>query len=171
MSPAQYRDFGYLIENKIIFHSGRFDPITFERMWFNAGYHDSIYVVVSSSTAPERLMLNAGMLLDIRDMLNASNPSSFFDFAIERYASDTERIRLCNQVRDKLAKRSSLRWCGSEYESLYHREIVQNAVEINGLKDLGRSINSDGVWIGTYPSIKCGEHTGDVYQHTTLFND
>lgn len=171
MSPPQYRDFGYLIENKIVFHSSRLNAVTFERMWFSAGYSDSIYIVVSSSTVPEQLMLRVGILLDIRDMLNASNPSSFFDFAIERYASDTERIRLCNMIRDDFAKRPAIRWCGAEYESLYHRNLVQNAAEMNGLRDLGRSMNSEGVWIGTYPSVKCGEHSGDVYQQAMSFED
>ncbi|KAG7309392.1 hypothetical protein JYU34_005355 [Plutella xylostella] len=109
------------------------------------GYSDSIYIVVASGSSAEERLVASGMLMDIRSQANVPRCNSFYDMAVHRISSLDERIRLCNELRDRLAERKSIRWCGAEYESLFHPKIVQNAGEINGLAGLGRSMNEGGV--------------------------
>lgn len=171
MSSSQYRNFGYLIENKNTFHSAKQDPDAIERLWFMCGYNDSIYIVVASNSPHEERMVEVGMLLDIRPLGDSPNANSFFDLALHRINSLSERVRLCNSIRNLLAKRRALRWCGSELESLYHRDIVQNACEINGLATLGRSMSDSGVWSGEYPDIRCNDHSYDVMTQVMELED
>lgn len=171
MSSAQYKSFGYLIENKSTYHSAKRDPDAIERLWFMCGYSDSIYIVVASDSPQEERLVEVGMLLDIRPLGNAPNANSFFDFAMHRLNSLSERVKLCNSIRDVLARRTASRWCGAELESLFHRDVVQNAFEINGLATLGRSMNDGGVWNGTYPDVRCNDYTYDVMTNVLTMHD
>lgn len=171
MSQAQYRDFGYLVENKLTCVNRRNDRESRERLWFLCGYCNSILIVVSYLQPSERELVDAGLLLDVRDHGSVASGISFFDFALHQRSSWEERVRLCNQIRDKFAARPMIRWCGGEYEPLFHPAVVQNACELNGLALLGRGMSDAGVIEGALPSPRLHDHTYTVISHLDRIDD
>lgn len=83
--------------------------------------------------------------------------ASFYDFIQNVIYGNVERIRLCNLVRDRLAAIRGHRWCGTEYESLMHKDVWYNATEICGLTRLGRFLTFQGEWEGRFAIPQCGD--------------
>lgn len=166
MSPRLYSEHGYVVENKIVYITNqRANQESTERLWFMCGYSDTTFMVVQRNNEMERILVESGMLLDLTSAPEVAHPASFFDHALHRLSSRSERVRLGNEIRSKLAKRTRYRWCGGELESVYNRDIVQNACEINGLALLGRAMDDEGVFQGEFPEIMTSNYSYDVFAH------
>ncbi|CAH0403236.1 unnamed protein product [Chilo suppressalis] len=88
-----------------------------------------------------------------------------FTRGISQYAEIIEEIKRLetNFKKDPADRKTNkYRWCGAEYESLFHKDVIQNALEINGLAVLGRSMDFDGVWSGKCPEARSNDHSFDV---------
>lgn len=161
----------FRVENKLVFNTHINDLTSKERLWFMCGYSDSTLIVIARGSPSEELLISSGMLIDLRNIPTLHFPASFFDHALHRLSSTSERIRLCNQIRDLLSTRSRYRWCGAQLESIFHSEIVKNACEINGLAILGRAVNEHGIISGSLPEIMTTNHSCDVFQHLESISD
>lgn len=172
VSPKLYAEHGYVVENKLVFTSNNSgNSESAERLWFMCGYGDTTLIVVKKNSANENALVESGMLLDLTSMPPVLHPASFFDYALHRLSSRSERVRLCNELRSLFAKRSKYRWCGGELESIFNRDIVENACEINGLAVLGRAFDHDGVLYGDLPEVVTSNYSYDVLSHLNSLED
>lgn len=138
LSAGQYKVIARNIANKNVIH---FTPSTnkdelareLDNFWFRLGYKNSINIVVASH--PHDILnklIYAGLLYDCRDIKLPLSEGGVYDLFHELLYGKATRIDLCNSIRDVLADRKDVRWCGAESESIFQFDLNINATEICG---------------------------------------
>ena len=104
----------------------------------------------------------------------AFSPSAFIGLYVNEIYGRSKRITKYHTIRDELAVMyDNYRWCGSEWESLLHRDTIKRAIEINGLARLGNMSDRFGVhsdkWVMPNP-LDATSEVNDTATNRDLFD-
>lgn len=104
-----------------------------EKLWFSFGY-DNAFIVVVARIFDDLLsdLIFSGLLCDLRETTLPRHARGMYDYIHAVMSDNSERIRLCNVIRDTVSNLSEYRWCGGELELLSCPQIYTHAVEIIG---------------------------------------
>lgn len=170
LSEQQYRSVETTLDNRrVIFYKGSEINSTLkgsksEHLWFSLGYETSFLIVVAKvEDAALRHLIASGLLCDLRDTQIPLVSSAIYDLFHALTSGKNERIRLCNNIRNKFSSMTSYRWCGAEYEAIIEENIYNNAIELVGLAQIGQSISTTGSIDGDLPFIGNDRHVLTKY--------
>nr|AQU42771.1 VP4 [Morris orbivirus] len=104
-----------------------------DQLWFRIGHRSIPTIVVASK--PDQILTelcNAGLLYDLRGLALPESEGGLYDLIQEISNGRTTFISKCNEIRNLLADKEEIRWCGAEAESIFNENIYTNATEICG---------------------------------------
>lgn len=170
---GQYRAISHFIDNKAVIFlftelTGKDAEEEIERIWFFLGYAKRInLIVIRHANGLSEQLISSGLVCDLSAVNLPSSPRGIFDLFHETIFGWSTRVRLCNNIRDALADRSTIRWVGAELESLFNEKIHFNAVEISGNRILGRAFQLNGGFVGEFPTSRYEPHISKIFDHFT----
>ncbi|CAB3252185.1 unnamed protein product [Arctia plantaginis] len=149
VSRAQYVRYAECVPERVIFMPINNIPKTRERLWFMLGRRETVLICVDNGKFNYAEFETAGLLYRIPLDISFQNTDAFSDYIYHLIYSTSERVTICNRIRDVVTTtQSSFRWCGSENESLTNMNVIMHATEINGCTILHQHIKLDGVLHG-----------------------
>lgn len=170
LTSGQYQIVGSSIANKNVIHfkpKGNEEEIAkfMDSFWFRLGYHGSVNIVVTS--APHDVLTRlvyAGLLYDFRSTELPTSVGGVYDLFHETLFGESTRIYLCNQIREVLANREGVRWCGAETESVFNATVYHNSTEICGNTPPGQFYSLAGGRTGSLPNVRDEPHLRKLFQ-------
>lgn len=167
----QFDLFGDVIERKSVHFVAKLnDQSRRERLWFSLGRFNAISLIVFKAGETCDELVSSGLFIDLREM-EFSTATSFYEYLVAKIYGASERVRLCNLIRDRLASHRGAAWCGSERESIFNEGIFLNSSEISGLCDPYLGVTTAGDNVGTLPSVGSNHWTFRLFEKSLLLPD
>lgn len=178
LDSIQYRQVCNLIVYKNVIHfslpSSRGEQDEYlDSLWFRIGYTNAMTLLVALKPHETLTRLvYSGLVYDMRGHTIPSSSGGLYDLLHEILSGKSTRIGICNEIRDVLASRENIRWCGAEEESIFNEKIYTNSSEICGNKPPGSYFSIISRMCGRVPVPMHEKHLRDLFIDTiTTFNE
>lgn len=161
------------VANRSLFYNRKnIDDPRLEDFWFSLDHAGVPSFLFSGNDTVRSSLMRSGLVKTINkgDLFNDGRSTS--DQFTYYHTGEAERVRLCNVVRDQLAKLSTgYRWLGCELESLLHSRIPFVSHEMISNKHWGCFLDINGTAVGDYPSGGNQIHLQQLYSNAQAMPD